>query len=218
MASLVAHMVESARNAGDRGLIPGLGRSPGGGNGNPLQDSCLENPMDTGGWWATVHGVTKSWTWLSGTHTHTHTHIFLEWRPLKKTPKTKTLNSETCPARTLDLSVCILVKSPTTSWKGLSFFPLKLLSCFGSFKNILSLMWWEQIVKAGLLYLQISLFGQTERLAVPSFFSDTMLVYEIQNSGWYWPGITSLLPRHPSSTRNPSAPLFNYYSSLNWPF
>ena len=47
-----------ARNAG---LIPGLGRSPGGRNGNPLQYSCLENSMDRGAWWATVHGVTKSW-------------------------------------------------------------------------------------------------------------------------------------------------------------
>ena len=46
--------------AGDTGLIPGLGRSPGEGNGNPLQYSCLENPMDRGDWWATVHGVTES--------------------------------------------------------------------------------------------------------------------------------------------------------------
>ena len=50
----------SARDAGDPGSIPGLGRSPGEGNGNPLQYSCLENPMDGGAWWATVHGVTKS--------------------------------------------------------------------------------------------------------------------------------------------------------------
>ena len=46
------------------GLIPGLGRSPGKGNGNPLQYSCLENPMDRGVWWASVHGVAKSWTQL----------------------------------------------------------------------------------------------------------------------------------------------------------
>ena len=46
-------------NAGDVGLIPESGRSPGEGNGNPLQHSCLENPMDRGVWWATVHGVTK---------------------------------------------------------------------------------------------------------------------------------------------------------------
>ena len=50
---------ESAYNAGDLDSIPGLGRSPGEGNGNPLQYSCLENPMDRGAWWATVHGVTK---------------------------------------------------------------------------------------------------------------------------------------------------------------
>ena len=46
-------------SAGDVGLIPESGRSPGEGNGNPLQHSCLENPMDRGVWWATVHGVTK---------------------------------------------------------------------------------------------------------------------------------------------------------------
>ena len=48
--------------AQDLGLIPGSGRSPGEGHGNPLQYSCLENPMDRGAWWATVHGATKSWT------------------------------------------------------------------------------------------------------------------------------------------------------------
>ena len=48
-------------NAGDAVLIPGLGRCPGEGNGNPLWYVCLENPMDRGAWWATVHGVTKSW-------------------------------------------------------------------------------------------------------------------------------------------------------------
>ena len=50
----------SASHVGDLGLIPGSGRSPGEGNGNPLQYSCLENPMDGGVWWATVHGVAKS--------------------------------------------------------------------------------------------------------------------------------------------------------------
>ena len=55
----------SACNAGDLGLIPRLGRSPGKGNGNPLQYSCLENSMDRGAWLAIVHVVTKSWTQLS---------------------------------------------------------------------------------------------------------------------------------------------------------
>ena len=52
-------------NAGDMGLIPGWGRSPGEGNGNPLQYSCLGNPMDKGAWWAIDHGLAKSRTRLS---------------------------------------------------------------------------------------------------------------------------------------------------------
>jgi len=55
----------SACNVGDLGSIPGSGRFPGEGNGNPLQYSCLENPMDGGAWWATVHGVAKNQTRLS---------------------------------------------------------------------------------------------------------------------------------------------------------
>ena len=58
-------------DAGDSGLIPRLGRSHGGGNGKPLQHSCLGNPMDRGAQRATVHRVSKSWTQLrDGTHTH----------------------------------------------------------------------------------------------------------------------------------------------------
>ena len=57
-------------NAGDTGSIPGLGRFPGGGNDNPLQYSCLENPTDRGAWRVTGHGVAKNWTRL---HTHTQT-------------------------------------------------------------------------------------------------------------------------------------------------
>ena len=56
---------ESTCNAGIWGSIPGLGTPPGEGKGNPLHYSCLGNPMDRGAWWATVHGVTKSQTWLS---------------------------------------------------------------------------------------------------------------------------------------------------------
>ena len=53
---------EFACSAGDTGLIPGSGKSPGEGSGNPLQYSCLENPMHRGAWWATVHGVAESQT------------------------------------------------------------------------------------------------------------------------------------------------------------
>ena len=56
---------ESSFQAGGAGLIPGLGRSPGEGNGYPLQYSCLENPIDRGAWWAIVHKVAESWTGLS---------------------------------------------------------------------------------------------------------------------------------------------------------
>ena len=56
---------ESTCNTGDQGSIPGLGRSSEEGNGSPLQYSCLENSMDRGGWWATVHGVAESQTRLS---------------------------------------------------------------------------------------------------------------------------------------------------------
>ena len=55
----MAQTVDSACNAGDPGSIPELGTSPGEGNGYPLQYSCLENPMDRGAWWATVHGVAE---------------------------------------------------------------------------------------------------------------------------------------------------------------
>ena len=57
--------IESACQAGDMGFIPGSGRPPGEGNSNPLQYSCLGNPMDRGAWQATVLGVTESWTQLS---------------------------------------------------------------------------------------------------------------------------------------------------------
>ena len=58
----------SACNAGDPGSIPGSGRSPDEGNGNPLQYSGLGNPMDRGAWWTIIHGVAKSWTQLSNKH------------------------------------------------------------------------------------------------------------------------------------------------------
>ena len=61
---------ESACNAGDLGSILGLGRSPGEGNGSPLQYSGLENSMDNGAWQATVHGITKSWRPRSNFHFH----------------------------------------------------------------------------------------------------------------------------------------------------
>ena len=72
----------SVHSAGDLGSIPGSGRSPGEGNGNPLH-SCLENSMDGGAWWATVHWVTKSWTQLSNfnfTFKHCVNGFILLWK------------------------------------------------------------------------------------------------------------------------------------------
>ena len=66
-------------NAGDMGSIPGSRRSPGEGNGNQEQCSCMGNPMDSGAWWAIVHGVTKESDTrdLNNTRTHAHTHLSL---------------------------------------------------------------------------------------------------------------------------------------------
>ena len=77
-ASQVVLLVKNLpANAGDirnAGLISGSRRFPGRGRGNPLQYSCLENSMNRGAWWTTVHMVIKSWTQLKQQHTHTHTH------------------------------------------------------------------------------------------------------------------------------------------------
>ena len=62
---MVKNPPANAGDTRDAGLIPGSGRFPGGGHGNPLQYSCLENPMDRRAWRATVHGVAKNWTRLS---------------------------------------------------------------------------------------------------------------------------------------------------------
>ena len=80
-ASQVTSVVKNPpANAGDireGGSFPELGRSPRRRHGNPLQYSCLENPMDRGAWWATVHGITKSRTWLKRLSTHTHVYLCL---------------------------------------------------------------------------------------------------------------------------------------------
>ena len=77
-ASLVSQMVKNLPAMGETlGSIPGLGRSPGEENGNPLQCSCLRNPMERGAWQAIVHGVAETTEQL--THTHTHTHTPTKW-------------------------------------------------------------------------------------------------------------------------------------------
>ena len=66
---MVKNPLANAEDIRDVSLVPGLGRSPGGGHGNPLQHACLENSMDRGAWQATVHGVTKNCTRLRDSHT-----------------------------------------------------------------------------------------------------------------------------------------------------
>ena len=82
---------ESAYYAGDPGLIPGLGRCPGEGNGNPFQYSCLEISRDRGAWWAIVHGVAKSRTRLSDQHFH----FLFTWLQLER----KTRHNRSRPIR-----------------------------------------------------------------------------------------------------------------------
>ena len=65
----------NAEDTGDVGSVPGWGRFPGGGHGNPLQYSCLENPMDRGAWWAIVHGGRKDLDTTDHTHTHSDHYI-----------------------------------------------------------------------------------------------------------------------------------------------
>ena len=76
----------SACNAGDPGLIPGLGRSPGGGNGHPLEYSFLENPMDGGAWWVTVHRNTKSQTQLKRLSTHNNVYLHQQYVRVPSSP------------------------------------------------------------------------------------------------------------------------------------
>ena len=76
MALVVKNPPVNAGDARDMDSIPGSGRSPGEGNRNPLQYSCLENPMDRGAWWATVHGVTKGQTGLKQISRHACTSVY----------------------------------------------------------------------------------------------------------------------------------------------
>ena len=79
VALMVKNLPANARDMRDSGAIPGSGRAPGGGHGNPLQFSCLENPMDRRASQAIVHGVTKSWTQLKPISTHIQEALELQY-------------------------------------------------------------------------------------------------------------------------------------------
>ena len=72
VALVIKNAPTNARDIRDMSLIPGSGKSPGGGHGNPLQRSCLENTMDRGAWWVTIPSVTKSWIQLKRLSTAQH--------------------------------------------------------------------------------------------------------------------------------------------------
>ena len=93
---------ESACNAGDPGSIPGLGRSPGEGNGYPLQYSCLENSVDRGAWWATVHGVAKiGHDGTTNTHTLLRLSLHIPSRTLMRARTLSILRREQHPVGAL---------------------------------------------------------------------------------------------------------------------
>ena len=100
---------EYSGNAGDMGLTPKSGSSPGGGHSNPLQYSCLENPTDRGAWWVTVHMVAKNWAWREWLNTHMTLgyiqKIFrMEWKKLHIKTGRKFL-SWTDYIKTFDMSI-----------------------------------------------------------------------------------------------------------------
>ena len=105
MALVVKNPPANARDVTDVGLIPGLGRLPGEGNSNPFQHSCLENPMDRGACWATVHRVTQSLTWLKLLSRQAAFHyvnrVKLFWRRLYLEARQSAFQSTLCAIKTM---------------------------------------------------------------------------------------------------------------------
>ena len=112
--AVVKNLPANAGDTGDSGLIPGSGRSPGGGHGNPLQCSCLGNPMDRRAWWATIHKVTESRTRLKQLSMHAQNPLgiqgFAGHEPLPLVLLASLCNKPLC-APNSDLSIFIFVWS-----------------------------------------------------------------------------------------------------------
>ena len=104
---VVKNLPVNAGHLRDVGSIPGLAKSPGEGNGNPLQYSCGENPMDRGAWWATVYGVAKSQTWLKWLSTHRCLFCLAEFIILPSPSHLSAFSSYFTP---LSLPVCSLTQ------------------------------------------------------------------------------------------------------------
>ena len=122
--SVVKNLSANAGDTGDASSVPELGRSLGGGNGNQLQCSCLENSMDRGPWWATFHVVAQRWTWPS-THTHIHTHT----------------HTHTSSNTWWDKSMSLPRSPAIFSWGHVSFLPLCSRLGPSSFDGILKTGW-----------------------------------------------------------------------------
>ena len=130
---MVKNPTANAGDIRDTGSIPGLGRISGGGNGNPIQYSCLENPMDRGAWWAMVHRIAKSWTQLKqfSTHTHPypHSHMCVYISPHPTTALTPQSFPEPCKTPvTQKTDFCIVQQLPECSGFCFVFQPFSSLS------------------------------------------------------------------------------------------
>ena len=109
------------------GLIPGSGRSPGGGHGNPLQYSCLGNPMDRGAWEVTVHGITKSQRWLKRLSTHTMKRNKLDTHNINESqkhyPKSKKPGTKDYDCKILLIWKLVIEQSKLKWWKSDPWLP-----------------------------------------------------------------------------------------------
>ena len=110
MAQVVKNSPANSGYIRDAGLIPGSEKSPGEGNGNPLQYSCLENPLDRGAWWATVHGVAKGRTRLKWLSTHT-LFISIWWRCQMRTQHSRSMSTDFTESKTC-VSSCSAKEPP----------------------------------------------------------------------------------------------------------
>ena len=103
----------NAGASGDVGSVPGSGRSPEGGHGNSLQYSCLRNFLDRGTWWAPVHRVAKSWTWLNQPSTHT---LHLRQRNQRSNCQHLLDHQRSKSSRKTSISALLIMSKPLTMW------------------------------------------------------------------------------------------------------
>ena len=131
LVQLVKNLPANAGDARDVGSIPGLGRSSGGGHGNPFQDPCMENPMKRGAWQTTVYGIAKSWTWLKRlstcTQQQTHVHTIqrgTNFSKIKPEIPGERIRHTWKSGSPLDQPTVTIVKERCFNWNGSSSLPL----------------------------------------------------------------------------------------------